>query len=394
MTATSKDFFSDLSDENFDRVSAMDAEEIKRIAHVANGGERLVAVSCNGCGGTGWWKTGYRCFKCKGAGKLTKGQAAQIKGKATQEANAAQWRADNADLVAGITRHAQWNRIMQEMLADINDNRRLEGRRFEVATEMVARFDAQDAERAAARNAEREAKSGEVDISAIEALFARAVSNDVKRPIFRTEHVTLKQARNGAIYVEVTGSSYGEGYLGKIIGGKFNAARLATPETLEQLRAIAVDPQAEAVKYGRLTSCCGICGRGLVDPISIRTGIGPICAERFGFVFAREISEQQLVAEANEQAARPDALPADLRAKGVAKATVARTPSATTNEIKAPKEGGLCWQAWKLFDDLYAELGTLPATATIVAGAAHRKLNVGNVKCEFPRWKRFHGHTK
>jgi hypothetical protein len=105
----------------------------------------------------------------------------------------------------------------------------------------------------------------------------------LKRPKFRSATLDLSLApahgRNaGAIYV----IDKADNYLGKVIAGRFQAARAAGPETLPELARIATDPKGVAVSYGRLTGACGCCGRELTDPKSVEMGIGPICAEKWG----------------------------------------------------------------------------------------------------------------
>jgi len=46
----------------------------------------------------------------------------------------------------------------------------------------------------------------------------------------------------------------------------------------EQLAAILKDPNEAMVAYGKLTGTCGMCGRVLEDEDSVAAGIGPICA--------------------------------------------------------------------------------------------------------------------
>ena len=46
---------------------------------------------------------------------------------------------------------------------------------------------------------------------------------------------------------------------------------------------IAKNPLDATIKYGQLTGQCGCCGRLLTNHKSIERGIGPICAENFGF---------------------------------------------------------------------------------------------------------------
>lgn len=54
-------------------------------------------------------------------------------------------------------------------------------------------------------------------------------------------------------------------------------------ERREILEAIAEDPQAASVLYGRAIGACGVCGRTLTDEESRERGIGPVCAERMGW---------------------------------------------------------------------------------------------------------------
>ena len=49
------------------------------------------------------------------------------------------------------------------------------------------------------------------------------------------------------------------------------------------LDAIAVDPQAASVRYGREIGACGVCGRTLTDEDSRARGIGPVCADKMGW---------------------------------------------------------------------------------------------------------------
>jgi hypothetical protein len=51
----------------------------------------------------------------------------------------------------------------------------------------------------------------------------------------------------------------------------------------DELKAIMADPKAAIAEYGFLTGKCGICNRPLEDQVSIKNGIGPICAKKIGF---------------------------------------------------------------------------------------------------------------
>ncbi len=51
-----------------------------------------------------------------------------------------------------------------------------------------------------------------------------------------------------------------------------------------EVLAVASDPHNAAIAYGRRTGNCAICGRELTNHASIDLGIGPICAEKYGWM--------------------------------------------------------------------------------------------------------------
>lgn len=55
------------------------------------------------------------------------------------------------------------------------------------------------------------------------------------------------------------------------------------------LREIKNDPYKAATLFGHLIGRCGICGRTLTDPESIERGIGPICAEKVGWIDQKDL---------------------------------------------------------------------------------------------------------
>lgn len=52
-------------------------------------------------------------------------------------------------------------------------------------------------------------------------------------------------------------------------------------KSMHAMSLIAENPEAASARYGQEIGVCGVCGRTLTDPDSIRRGIGPVCAERF-----------------------------------------------------------------------------------------------------------------
>lgn len=120
---------------------------------------------------------------------------------------------------------------------------------------------------------------------ALEIAFAKIASTGHKRPRISVAGFTYKRApdhgRNaGAVYV--TDSEDGN-YIGKVINGMFFPAITTNPVMLDMISAVMKEPQAEAIKWGRETGECAVCGRRLDNKVSIALGIGPICNENFGW---------------------------------------------------------------------------------------------------------------
>ena len=121
-----------------------------------------------------------------------------------------------------------------------------------------------------------------MDPALIEAAFAKA-SQTLQKPILRVAGLTISRAaanskNPGALYVKEKST-----YLGKIMSGAFTPSRDCTPLHSAKLEAIATDPRAAALAHGIATGICSCCNRTLTDPESVARGIGPICAEKFGW---------------------------------------------------------------------------------------------------------------
>jgi hypothetical protein len=85
-------------------------------------------------------------------------------------------------------------------------------------------------------------------------------------------------ANPGAIYV----TEHGE-YLGKVLGGKFLRVRSCPEGAADKVAEMILDPKATAEAYGLRSGNCAICSRLLTNKESLDRGIGPICAEKFGW---------------------------------------------------------------------------------------------------------------
>ncbi|QWY83384.1 hypothetical protein [Rhizobium phage RHph_X3_2] len=269
--------FDDMDDGLEPRNQVDNAADIRKNAHVANGGEGT--HNCPSCGGSGVWKGCGRCFKCDGKGKISNRRMAAHKGKITAARNFEAWCTENAELIDGLRRHS-WSNFLAGMLNQVmNDQRKLSDRQIECAQAAIAKADARDAERKAERAKEREAKAKDIGIDAINALFETAMGNGLKAPQFRTERLTIKVAKRHADTLYVTDK--GE-YAGKIVSGKYFAVSAAAKDVGDLLEEIAKDPKGAAIAYGRSTGICCCCGRELTDAVSVANGIGPICEGKWG----------------------------------------------------------------------------------------------------------------
>ena len=73
-------------------------------------------------------------------------------------------------------------------------------------------------------------------------------------------------------------------YSGKIsTEGKFSPAYNMTEEAKNRLEEVCQDPAKHAVNHGLTYKNCACCGRELTNQESKDRGIGPICAEKWGF---------------------------------------------------------------------------------------------------------------
>ena len=253
----------------------------------------LFKENCKKCNGSGKFVgyTGFTlgdCFSCKGAGfhefktspqyrlKARTSTAARKERQATAtiDAFAAQYAAEHAWMIKTAPRFE----FAQSMLDAVVKFGSLTEKQLAAVQKCVAK----DAERNVERAARVEA-APQIDISKIEVSFAKAMESGIKRPKLRLADFKFSPApvtgnNAGAIYVKA-----GETYLGKIAGGKLFKSRECDASTEASILVAAADPEAAAIAYGRRFGQCAICARELSNQESIDRGIGPICADKFGW---------------------------------------------------------------------------------------------------------------
>ena len=259
--------------------------------------------ACPKCKGTGRFTFGYinvrsgECFACKGKGKMSfkTSPATRMKAKMAsqkravakvdaQAAKAQEWKDANPAEAAWMESSAPRFEFAKSMLDALNKYGHLTERQMET----VQRLTAQDAERQAARAVEQATRAQTapvVSVEAIEVAFNTAKQAGVKRPKLRLDTFVFSPAGEnsnnaGAIYIKNKEDGL---YLGKVMGGRLFTSRDCTTEAAERIVAVSSDPKQAAVAYGMKFGSCSVCGRQLTDSDSVARGIGPICAENYGF---------------------------------------------------------------------------------------------------------------
>jgi hypothetical protein len=111
--------------------------------------------------------------------------------------------------------------------------------------------------------------------------FAEAMRQGAKAPQMQVTgykfRVGYETPSHDVIYVSREGI-----YVGKIQCGEWKPGRDASAKDAELIGEVDRNPVEALKRFGNETGRCSLCGRVLTDPESVRTGIGPICAEKWG----------------------------------------------------------------------------------------------------------------
>jgi hypothetical protein len=258
---------------------------------------------CDKCNGTGRF-VGYtgrvlgNCFTCKGKGtrqyktsseQRAKARDAAAAKRATEAANSAlaaiAWLEANPVegewLREGVARGFEFAVSMRDALVKYGSFTE----RQEAAVRSAAAKSAARKAQWAAEKAEREAGAAVLSMDKIRSGFESAVRY-LKRPKLRIANVQFSlapaTARNGGCIYVVRAED--DTYLGKITPeDKFLRSRDCTDADAEVVARVASDPAAAAEAHGHEFGQCSCCGRELTNPESVARGIGPICADRWGW---------------------------------------------------------------------------------------------------------------
>lgn len=123
-----------------------------------------------------------------------------------------------------------------------------------------------------------------VSVEPIEVAFGKASAAGIAHPKLRLGEFVFSPApatgkNPGAIYVKHSDGSY----LGKVAGSRLFTVSTVSPQVESEIVSVAADPLNAAIAYGKRYGKCSVCARTLTDEASIARGIGPVCAERFGW---------------------------------------------------------------------------------------------------------------
>lgn len=253
---------------------------------------------CRGSGQTPWGA----CFACRGAGRKTFKTSPEARAKASvqradrkarieREALDA-WKAANPAEFAWLEATApRWD-VAQSLLNQLKDRGFLSEKQVAIITNGIAR----DAARTVAREAAAKVVAPVVDASKIEAAFATAREKAFRpgqqgvmvKPIRLTssdkQTIRFTPGSAGSQWEGMLFAKSEDGKkLGHIKGGRFVRKFNCTDVEAAAVVECASDPEKAAVAFGKAWSKCGICGQGLLNDESIARGIGPICAEKFGW---------------------------------------------------------------------------------------------------------------
>ena len=257
----------------------------------------VVKYPCEHCGGTGRWRRGSnrygepKCFGCGGKGYFKSSKQDRQKAKRQRQESKARKLQDALGgfeeaypgIRAALDAIKSWNSFALSLASQLEERGSLSEKQVQAAQRMLAKLEANKKKRDDAATA--------VDLSSIRDMFATAYSKGHTRPKYRAEGLVISRApdsgRNaGSLYVKLDDDDeFAEcEYQGKLTpDNMFRPVGSVDARTLEALNAIAANPAEAAVRYGRRTGQCSICARQLTNSESIDRGIGPICADKFGF---------------------------------------------------------------------------------------------------------------
>lgn len=179
-----------------------------------------------------------------------------------------------------------------------------------------------------------------------------------------------KDSTGSTIYVR----SEDNEYLGKWVGGRFTSYSQMTLEELNHLEKVMGQDEEglldATIRYARQTGICGCCGRTLTNKDSIKLGIGPICADKFGFIDRLSIPDDldwTLVDEDGEMG--PGEEPVNVDVESIGKALTGTVCSVCRKPQWESPAGVTCAEGHGGAESLEAPAPEEPAPEAIIQAA-------------------------
>lgn len=297
----------------------------------------IFTEDCPKCRGTGNWRPGYRCFKCKGTGTLSFKTSADARSKGRKSAAksagkkvvdmAVKWAAwceaheaidgwfttqlnlgnqfarslyqggqkyghltegqERAVYTAiardedGASAFQMWCKdhdgVMGWLETQVEAGNEFAGSLMAAGIRYGSLTDSQL--RAVQTNMDQvvvDGKESELDLSDLVKGFYAVPDGDTRLKI------AIRRPGKNSRWMGWTFVDDGAEYGNRRTYGKQSPDGMYAGAIQDELRAVLADPMAAMIAYGKLTGTCGKCGRILEDEQSVAAGIGPICAAKMG----------------------------------------------------------------------------------------------------------------
>lgn len=186
-----------------------------------------------------------------------------------------QWAQENPSAYEWIVNHSDTNEFAGSLHASLHKWGSLTERQLTAVHGAIARAEIAKTKADNAPN---------LSLEPVESAFRKAQDAGIARPKLRLGEFVFSPApmtgkNPNAIYVKGADGTY----LGKVAGGRLFTVASVSPAVEQDIVAVASDPLNSAIAYGKRYGKCSVCARTLTDEDSINRGIGPVCAERFGW---------------------------------------------------------------------------------------------------------------
>lgn len=323
--------FADISEDEFEKelqrdIKAPVSEHTESIGNIEVPG---FVENCPKCGGSGSWRPGYKCFKCKGTGKLSfktapearakarkysqkrkvKSQAENVESFKTQFPAEAHWIISNdhnefaSSLRQGVEKYgsltdgqlaavrkaiardddkkigfAEWCKqfdgVLDWLTSESDNGNEFAGSLLTAGLRYGTLTENQLAAVQKNLGKDSDAPETDIDLSSLVKGYYAVPEGDTRLKI------AIRRPGKNSRWYGWTFVDDGAQYGSRKTYGKQAPDGLYKGSLTAQLQQIIDNPLDAMVAYGKLTGTCGKCGRILEDEASVAAGIGPVCASK------------------------------------------------------------------------------------------------------------------